>query len=251
MEMGRQSGTHLGLHHSQIAGVDLRLIEVDRQADGLTLEARQRSHDRGRGGVAVEHVAGAARDDLGPETAQHDRSLAVRDVHRGCDLVELPFQGGVVDLGRRRDVCSEEAQVEPAEAAQGAEAVALAADGVDGGAPVHADPEVPGLQPPRPRADAEGHRDRGERVRPAFEDGSSLMRRLPAHVDARDPDAVGEPRGRARKGEPEHHRSEADKRREDCGSLPEQTALGARPATSPGTRPDHGVFAPSRQGCEV
>ena len=42
------------------------------------------------------------------------------------------------------------------------------------------------------KADPEDDRDRGKRVRPALEDGARLMRRLPAHVDAGDPDAVGE-----------------------------------------------------------
>ena len=73
----------------------------------------------------------------------------MRDVHGGCDLVELLPERGVVHLSRRRDVRAEEAQVEAAKAAQRAEAFALAANRVNGGAPVHLNAEAPGLELPR------------------------------------------------------------------------------------------------------
>src|SRR5213593_576441 len=136
MDVSRKGGAHLCLYDPEIARGYLRLVDLDRQPDGLALEARQRAHDRGRCGVAVERVACAARDDYGPKPAQHDRRLAVLEVDRGRDLVELGLQRRVVDLCRGRDVSSEEAQVEPAETAQRPETVALAAHGVDGGAPV-------------------------------------------------------------------------------------------------------------------
>jgi hypothetical protein len=74
------------------------------------------------------------------------------------------------------------------------------------------------------------------------------MRRLPAYVDAGDPDAAGETRGGAREGKAKHHPSESGQHRENGGALPELAALGARPPTSPRAGPDQGVSAPSRQG---
>ena len=159
MNRSRQSGAHLCLRDPEIARGDLRAVDLDGQPNGLAVQARQGANDRGRGGMAVEYVAGAARDDFGPESAQNDRRLAVRDVDRGRDLVELVLQGHVVDLRRGRHIRPEEAQVEPAEPAQRPEAVALPAHCVDGCMPVHTDPEVPGLQLPGAGADPEGHRD--------------------------------------------------------------------------------------------
>src|SRR6185295_9843816 len=116
-----------------------------------------------------EQVTRLARNDPGGQTMKHDRRLSVRDVHGSRDLVQLLLERGVVDLSRGRDVRAEEAQVEAAKAAQRAEAFPLAAHGVDGGAPVHLNPEVPGLKLPRTRADAEDHRDGGQLRRSLLE----------------------------------------------------------------------------------
>ena len=66
--------------------------------------------------MAIEHAATAAWEDPRRQPVEHDRRLAVGDVHRRSDLVELGLQGRVVDLGRGRYVRSEEAQVQPAKA---------------------------------------------------------------------------------------------------------------------------------------
>ena len=121
----------------------------------------------------------------------------MRRVHRPLDPVEPVAQRPVVHLGRRRHVRSEEAHVEPAEAAQGPEALALPPNGVDRRVPVHANAEAPRLEPPDVRADTEADRHCFERVRPRLQGTFCLVRRLPADVDARDANAVCEPCGRA------------------------------------------------------
>ncbi len=163
---------------------------------------------------------------------QSDRGIATRKVDRGADLVELVLESGVVVLGRRGDVCTEEAEVEPAEAAEGRESLATSANRVDRGAPVHADPEVPGLETPGMGADSKGDRHRRERVRLLREDPASVTRRLPPDVDACDRDALGEPIRRAGEDEPDHERRHGREHGDCADPLKEHTSLGARTTTS-------------------
>ena len=136
MNRSRQGGAHLCLRDREIASGDLRAVDAGwaaQRARGSGSPGRGRSWPRRRGGRAGGRY-GSGR--LGPEPAQHDRRLAVRDVDRvPRSRRACASRAGVVDLRRRRHVRPEEAQVEPAEPAQRPEAVALAAHCVDGCVP--------------------------------------------------------------------------------------------------------------------
>ena len=91
------------------------------------LEPRERADDRRRRGLLVEPAAGLTRDDLDP------RARAGRaSPRRGCwsiasrEAGELEVERGAVGLHRRRDLGAEEPRLQAAEAADGAEALALA-----------------------------------------------------------------------------------------------------------------------------
>jgi hypothetical protein len=60
----RQGRLDLRLGDREVADLDLRIVDLDRQPDGLSLEARERTDDRGRRCCAVELLATTAVDDL-------------------------------------------------------------------------------------------------------------------------------------------------------------------------------------------
>ena len=245
VHVGGERRSHLRLRDLEVAGRHLRPVDVDGQTHRFALQAGERAHDRGGGGVPVEHVPRSRADDVWAQSLEDDRSFTCGTIDGSGDLVELPLQRRVVHLRRRCDVRAEEAQVETAEAAERAEAVPLAADRVDGCSPVHLDAEAARLEPPRAGADPERDRHPGERLRPALEDRPGLARRLAADVDAGDADAVAEARRGAGEGEAEHDRGERRQRRDNHQPLPEQALLGARLATARGSR--QAVFPAPRQ----
>jgi hypothetical protein len=240
----RQRGAHLRRRDGQVARSHLRAVDAHGETDGFAAEARERPDERRGRSTAIEHLARPAGDDRGRQAVQDDRRVAVRRVHRPLDPVEPVAERRVVDLGRRGDVGAEEAEVEPPEAAERAEALSLAPDRVHCRSPVDLDPEAPGLELPDVCAGAEGHRDGGKRFGLCLEDALGLLGRLAADLDAGDTDAAGEPAGAPREGQAEHDRREGGDRGEDRGPLPEDAALSARAAAA---GPVQQPSAPGRQ----
>ncbi len=246
-----ERGSHLCGGDRQVTGRDLRTVDAHGQADGIAVQAGKRTHDRGRRGAPVERASCAARDDRRGQAVQHDRRLAVRRVDGVLDAVEPVPEGTVVRLGRRRDIGPEEPHVEPAEAAQRAEPLALPANGVDRRLPVDADAQPARLEPPGVGAHAEGHGDGGERIRPRSQDPLGLARGLAAHVDARDPDSVRQAVRGACESEAEGQRDQGQNGDEGGGPLPEDAALGTRARPSAARPPDQRHSSPGGQGVPV
>jgi hypothetical protein len=164
------------------------------------------------------------------------------------DPVEPVTKRPVVDLRRRRDVCAEEAKVEPAKAAKRAEALPLPADRVDGRPPVDLDTQATRLQPPHMCADTEAHGLGRERIRPRLEQPLGLLGRLATDVDAGDAHPVRDPARAAGEGQAEDDRREGGDRATDRGPLPEDAALCA--GSAPASRPDQQRSTPGRQAAQ-
>jgi hypothetical protein len=245
----RQRCPHLRLGNLQVVGVHLGPVDAHGQADRLPVQARERPDDRRGCRAAVEHLPGPTRDDRWSQAVQHDRRLAVGGIHGALDAVEPVAQRRVVHLGRRRHVCPEEAQVEPAKAAQRAEALSLAAHRVDGRHPVDLDAQAAGLEPPHMRAHTEAHRHGRERLGPRLEHALGLLRSLATHVDAGDPHSARDAARAAGKRQAEHDCGESGDRGEDPGPLPEDAALGARSGAA--SRPDQQRSTPGGQDAPV
>jgi hypothetical protein len=166
-------------------------------------------------------------------------------VHRSRDLAEHVLERGVLDLRARRDVGAEEAEIEPAEAADRPEAGALVLDGVDGRGPVGADSQLLRAQLPAAAGRAKLDGNVLERVRPALEEGARLRRREPTDVDARDVDACREALRRAGERQPDDDAGQACEDDEDRRSADEKGLAGALLVPR---RPAETGWAAGRQG---
>ena len=135
-------------------------------------------------------------------------------VDRRGEPAELEVERGVVGLHGRRDLGAEEPRLEAAEAADGAEALALVGGRLDRGGPVGLDAERRGLDREALVAGREDHGNARDLVEALLEQRARLLRRQAADVDARDLDAVGDPGGRAREREPEQRGENREQRSE-------------------------------------
>ena len=166
-------------------------IEQYRQRDRLAaLEPGERSDDPRSGDVLCELPAGLSRDDLDGEPAPHELRLDMPLVDLAGELGELVVERSVVGLHRRRDLGAEEPGLQPFEAADGAEALALARGRIDRRRPVGLDAERRRLDRILLAAGGEHDRHPGDALGAALEQRSGLALRQPADVDARDLDAV-------------------------------------------------------------
>ena len=201
----------LGRDWGELRGGDLGRVDPDRQRNGAAaLERGERAHEHGPGGNVVEMHPALSWDDGDLEAVADERGLDVVAVDRLGELAELVVERGVVDGDGRLDLGAEDADVQTAEAADGAEALALVPGGGDGGTPVGLDAES-GRRDPEPLAARLEHDGPvGELVRARLQRGDGLVGRQAADVDARDRDALGEPVGRACEDESDH-------RGDDCG----------------------------------
>ena len=245
VHVGGERRSHLRLRDFEVAGRDLRPVDVDGQTHRFALQAGERAHDRGGGGVPVEHVPRSRADDVWAQSLEDDRSFTCGTIDGSGDLVELPLQRRVVHLRRRCDVRAEEAQVETAEAAERAEAVPLTADRVDGCSQ--------STSMPRRRGSSRHVREPTRNVTGTPASAFARLWRiarawpgvLPPTSTPGDADAVAEARRGAGEGEAEHDRGERRQRRDNHQPLPEQALLGARLATARGSR--QAVFPAPRQ----
>ena len=81
------------------------------------LEAGERVDDDVARRVTVEHVTGLRRHDDRPQAPQHERGVPVRAVDDLADAADLEGERILEHPRRRRDLCAEDADAEPAEAA--------------------------------------------------------------------------------------------------------------------------------------
>jgi hypothetical protein len=130
------------------------------------------------------------------------------------ELTDDEVERRLVDLDRRIDVRAEDAHADPAQAAEGPEAVALAASGFHARPPIdlHAERARPHL--PRASGGTELDRHVAKPVCAALEAHAGLVRVQPAHGHAGDLRAGGQLGGRAGEGEAEED-ADADERCRD------------------------------------
>ena len=183
-----------------------------------------------RCGLLVEPAARLARNDLDLEPAPDELRLDVALVDRLCEAGELEVERGGVGLHRRRDLRAEEAGLEAAEASNGPEALSLAGGRLDRGCPVRLDAERRRLDRVALAAGREDDGHAGDAVEPLLQQPARLLRRQPAHLDARDLDAVGDPRGRSREREADQSDQHGEQRERDQHPAGDQArgALGRR-----------------------
>ena len=117
---------------------------------------------------------------------------------------ELDPQRLFPDPGRRGDVGAEDANADPAQAAEGREALAVALGQLDGRRPVGLDTEVGRPQLPEVTLRGEDDRDARHGAGPGLELRRRLARRQAADVDPGDPHTGGDPVRRAGEREPQH-----------------------------------------------
>ena len=175
----RERELGLGDHRSQLGRGDRRRGDAHRQADRRAAEAGERADDRRLGGGA----SSARPVRAGTSTGRRPRSSIAASrglcATAGREPLHVVPERGVVDAHRRRDVGAEDARLEPAVAAERAEAVALATRGLDRGRPVDGEAELARRQPPRAVAGREDDGCRGDGGRAALELGLRLRRRHP------------------------------------------------------------------------
>ena len=202
----RGGGSEIGRGH-------LDRIEPHRQRDRLAaLEPRQRADDPAGGKVLREPLAGLAGHDLDGEAAAHELRLDVTLVDLAGERRELEVERGLVGLHRRRDLGAEEPRLQPLEAADRAEALALPRGGVDRRRPVGLDAEGRRLDRVLLAAGGEDDRNARDPLEAALEQRPRLLLRQAADVDAGDVDALGDPRRRAREGKADQRRHDGEKR---------------------------------------
>ena len=127
-------------------------IEPHRQRDRLAaLEPGERADDPCLGGLCGEPPAGLPGHDLDREAAAHELRLDVALVDLAREAGELEVERGRVGLDGRRDLGAEEARLQPPEAADRAEALALAGGRLDRRGPVGLDAERRRLDRVAPR----------------------------------------------------------------------------------------------------
>ena len=129
------------------------------------------------------------------QALQNDRRVHARRVHLAGDPVEDVLQRRVVDRRRRRQIRTEDAHVQAAEAAQGTEPLALTSSVVDRQAPVRPNAELVRAQPPdvAPGSERHGHVLEGGPL--LAEPRLRLAGSHPADVDTGDAHAVREAGG--------------------------------------------------------
>ena len=201
---------------SEVGRGHLDRIEQHRQRDRpAALEPRERTDDPLLGDVAGEPPAGLARNDLDGEASAHELRLDVPLVDVAREAGELEVECRLVCPHRRCDLGAEEAGLEPLEAADGAEAFALAGRGLDRRGPVGLDAQRRRLDRILLVARGEHHRDTRDALEAALQQRLRLLLRQTADVDAGDLDAVGDPHRRAREGKADQRRQDGDERQGD------------------------------------
>ena len=229
----REGGLHLvGRVLQVVFGHRLR-VDPDRKRDRrAALERPQGADEHVRRFLAVENLAVLARDDFRLEPAELYGGVAVRPVDVMSDQRQLVGERRVPRLHRRRDLRTEQANLQPLQAAQRPEAAAAIRGGGDRRVPVDLDAEPRGRDLEAVVPGDEDHRDVLELRRAALEQRFRVRGSHPADVDARYLDAVRDPVGRAREGKAddarEQHQQDRDQQRPSQGEL---MALRLSPTT--------------------
>ena len=136
-------------------------------------------------------------------------------VDLACEAGELVVEGGRVDLDGRHDVGAEEAGLQAAEAAHGAEALPLVGGRLERGRPVDLDAERRRLDRIALAPGREHDRHARDAVEAPLEERTRLLRRQPADVDAGDRDTLGDPRRRSGERKPDERGKDDEKRDRD------------------------------------
>jgi hypothetical protein len=144
---------------------------------------------------------------------------------------ELEVEGGAVGLHRGCDLGPEEPSLEPAEAADGAEALSLTARRLDRGGPVGLDAERGGLDRIALAAGGEDDRCGGDPVEAPLQQHTRLLGRQAPDLDPSDRDAIGDPRSRAGEREADQSGENREQRKRDQHPAGEESrgAAGSRP----------------------
>ena len=225
---------HLRRDGHEVGGAHARLVDPDGEREAAALEAGERVDDRVARGRTVEHVAGPRRHDDRLQPPQHERCVAVRAVDGPAHASELVGECLVEHLRGRRDVRAEDADADPAEAADRGEPVALVEREPHGRVPVRLDAEAARPQPPLMAGGREDDRHLGERDRARLELRPCLGSRQPADVDAVDADPGCDPVGRPGEHESEHDAADhSDDRQHDQPLNEQRPGTTAASATDP------------------
>src|SRR5207244_3749016 len=92
--------------------------------------------------LPVEPAAGSPRNDDGPEALEDERGIAMREPDGAAHPRQLEVQGFLPDARGRGDIGPENADADPAQAAERAEPVTVALRELDRSGPVRLDAEI-------------------------------------------------------------------------------------------------------------
>ena len=247
-ELDRSRERHLCLPRCrrERRGAHARGLNAERQLDSrrAPFERAELLHHRPRSGFTVEDAARPRRLDGDLRAVAHELGVPRCAVHVLRNQRDLIVERAVQHGRRRRHVGPEHLHVEPLEAPNRAEAVALALRRVDRGLPVGLDTELGGADRVVLAAGQEDDRLVRHRVRAPLQEGAGVLRAHAADVDAVDAHARGERRGR-----PCEDKAENDYRRRDRDQQHNEAAAHApnvarplarglmRNSAGPGCRP--------------
>ena len=250
-EVGRSRERRLDLHlgAGEILRREPRLVDLQRQGDRLAREARQCTDEDLLRRPAVEQAAVPAGDDFGVDPLEPERRLDPGPVEGARKAADIRADRGAVDPRRRHDLAAEDADTEPLQAAERAEAFALLVRRLDGRTPIDVDEDRVRLHLPAPPLGDEDNRRATELTRAPLEERASLGGRQSRDVDARDLRAGRQPLGGARIGEPEHGPGEQDDRENEQAPLPDEADPSS--PTTPGPRKVSGPYGQVRQCSET
>ena len=181
----REGGLHLvGRVLQVVFGHRLR-VDPDRKRDRRAALERPRARDDTSAASSRSSLAVLARDDFRLEPAELYGGVAVRPVDVMSDRRQLVGERRVPRLHRRRDLRTEQANLQPLQAAQRPEAAAAIRGGGDRRVPVDLDAEPRGRDLEAVVPGDEDHRDVLELRRAALEQRFRVRGSHPADVDAR------------------------------------------------------------------
>ena len=117
----RERGAHLQKRRLKVGGRDARRVDAHGKVDlPAAVKPGECVDERVPGRLAVEHAAGAACDHRRLEPAQDDRGVTVRRVDYAAHAPELVVERTLGGTRRGRDIRAEDANADPAQAAEGA-----------------------------------------------------------------------------------------------------------------------------------
>ena len=224
----RRDGLQRGRGH-------LRALDSNGKRNGQSLEARERRDDRRGGGFAVELATGPTGHDLRVQAPEPKSRVAVILADLARELADHEIECGLVDLSRRVDVRAEDPHADPAQPAERAEALSLAARRLDARAPVDLHAELARPDLPRAPCGAELDRHVAKPVGAALEAAARVVGVQTADGHAGDPRAGGQLGRRACEGEAEEGADADEHCRNEQRPLPDEAAPRAPSPRPQGT----------------